>query len=604
MKHILAVVILFATFYVATSNCLGTALPDGGILLDFEIQSGDTYDTLSSKNGPHLYKRDGDVKLTLRNELNMYVATLEVGSNNQKNTVEIDTFSSDLFFMAKGVKCVEDADFYYDYYDLYYEKRRRRDYISKQNNEDFAERDFVGDFSSSFDSETSVYGVETGDATDFRVETATGTSSSDTTTNTCTNYGSFETSSSSSFKRNETAPAFVIFWDDGSAHGIWGHDSIKIGSTTLDSVSFAIVDESSKFIGGLGIGLPGSENTKFLSKSENVTSYEYSNFPVLLKQQGAIKKMVYSLYLNAASASAGSVLFGAVDHAKYSGTLVTVPVLGNATYSPHGIQVMVDGISMEDGSSDISITSNKYAATLGTGFSFTYFPESLFYKILGSLEIVEYLNYDYIVNCPKSTDDFAIKFNFSGLTISVPYSNLVRGYYSNSSATTDQCYLAFGATSEDFIILGENVLSSGYFVYDLEDLTVSLAQAKYTDETDIEVISSSIPRASKASLYSSTNFETGIVESSAETIFSYATGTFTSYDLTAEAGIFEATETSSGAQTGLKTGTGSGTTSSKSSSSPTTSSTTKRSGEEKIAKYTLISNLIASAFGFLVLVAS
>ena len=89
----------------------GMALSNGGILLDFEIQSGDSYDTLSLGNSPYLYKSDGDMKVTLGNQLYMYVATLEVGSNNQKNTIQVDTASSDLFFMAKEVICDDESDF-------------------------------------------------------------------------------------------------------------------------------------------------------------------------------------------------------------------------------------------------------------------------------------------------------------------------------------------------------------------------------------------------------------------------------------------------------------------------------------------------------------
>ena len=573
MKHFLAVAILFATSYVATTNGLGTTLPDGGILLDFEIQRGDTYDTLSLENRPNLYKRDSGLALTLRNHIITYIATVEVGSNNQKNTVIVDTTSSYIRFIAKEVNCLITPEF-----DSYFKKRSRRDYISHQDDENFAERDYLGDYSSSIGSETSVYGMETGNATDIVASTATGSSSGDTTTNTCTNFGSFETSLSSSFKRNETA--YFL----GDYEEIRGQDSMKIGSITVDSVAFAIANQTRDFFGVFGLGLDG-----YIGAGENLS------FPALLKQQGAINKAAYSLYLNAVSAKTGSVLFGAVDHAKYSGTLVTVPMIESYVFDG-SMYVMVDGISMGDGSNEISMTSNKYAALLSSGTTFTYVPESLFHKIGDTLggDYSEELDY-YTVNCPKVTDDFPFKFNLSGLTISVPYSNLVTADYSNSTGIAYRCILGILPSWGDDIQLGDNFLSSAYVVYDLEDLTISLAQAKYTDESDIEVISSSIPRASKASLYSSTYYETGIEESSAETIFSYETGTFTSYDITAETGIFEATEI---VQTGSNMGTGSS-----SSSSASTSSTTKSSGEVQTVKYTLISNLIASAFGLFILVA-
>ncbi|CAH2352503.1 aspartic proteinase 3 [[Candida] railenensis] len=586
MTHFLAATLLFAASYVASTSGLGTTLPGGGILLDFEVKRGDTYDTLSSDNKPYLYRRDGDVTLTLGNELNMYVATLEVGSNNQKNTIQVDTGSSDLWFMAKDVECfVPD-----------YQKRRRRDYSSHQNNRVLAERDIFDDLSTMFGYETIVYGGDSGDETAIGVATATGTSPGDIApTNTCINYGSFETSSSSSFKRNESAPEFYIMYGDGTgASGYWGYDSIKIGSTTLDSVSFGIANESTTNCGILGLGLEGLESTN---------SYEYSNFPVLLKQEGAINKVAYSLYLNAVNATTGSVLFGAVDHAKYSGTLATVPILNKVSEDPSAFHVMLDGISFSEGSNDFSVTSNKYTALLDSGTSLTVLPESLFSKFGDALggEYSEEVGY-YVVNCPKSSDDFTVNFDFSGLTISVPYSNFILAASSDSSGGAEQCYLGIQSQQEDFVILGDNVMSSGYFVYDLEDLTISLAQAKYTDESDIEVISSSIPSATQASLYSSTDYETGIVESSAESIFSYATGIYTPAEITAETGIFEATETGSGDQTGSNTGSGSKTSGSKSGSSTSTSSTTKSSGEVQTVKFTLISNLVASAFGLLVLV--
>ena len=583
MTHFLAAALLFAASYVPSTSGLGTTLPGGGILLDFEVKRGDTYDTLSLDNRPYLYRRDGDVTLTLGNELNMYVATLEVGSNNQKNTIQVDTGSSDLWFMAKEVECfVPD-----------YQNRRKRDYSSHQNNRVLAERDFFDSLSTLLGVETIVYGGDSGDETAIGVATATGTSPGDIApTNTCINYGSFETSLSSSFKKNESAPEFYIKYGDGTgASGFWGYDTIKIGSTTLDSVSFGIANESTTNCGILGLGLEGLEATN---------TYEYLNFPVLLKQQGAINKVAYSLYLNAVNASTGSVLFGAVDHAKYSGTLATVPILDQVSDDPYAIHVMLDSITFSEGSKNLSLTSNKYTALLDSGTSLTVLPESLFRKFGDTLggEYSEQVGY-YVVNCPKNSDDFTVNFDFSGLTISVPYSNFI---LTSTSGHAEQCYLGIQSQQDDFLILGDNVLSSGYFVYDLEDLTISLAQAKYTDESDIEVISSSIPSASKASLYSSTDYETGVVESSAESIFSYSTGVFTSVDLTAETGIFEATETGSGGQTGSNTSSGSKTSGSKSGSSTSTSSTTKSSGEVQTVKFSLIGNLIASAFGLLVLV--
>lgn len=60
-------------------------------------------------------------------------------------------------------------------------------------------------------------------------------------------------------------------------------------------------------------------------------------------------------------------------------------------------------------------------------------------------------------------------------------------------------------SGSDYILFGDNVLRSAYLVYDLDDFEISIAQARYTTEEDISVISSSVPNAIQAPGYSSTS---------------------------------------------------------------------------------------------------
>jgi Eukaryotic aspartyl protease len=58
---------------------------------------------------------------------------------------------------------------------------------------------------------------------------------------------------------------------------------------------------------------------------------------------------------------------------------------------------------------------------------------------------------------------------------------------------------------DDYLaILGDSFLKSAYFVFDLENYKISLGQAAYTDESDVQVIGSTVPGAQPASLYVST----------------------------------------------------------------------------------------------------
>lgn len=71
---------------------------DGGLKLDFEIV---TRDIPSNSLAPA--KRS--IIETLLNKQNYYAASITVGSNNQKVTVDLDTGSSDLWVVATGATC-------------------------------------------------------------------------------------------------------------------------------------------------------------------------------------------------------------------------------------------------------------------------------------------------------------------------------------------------------------------------------------------------------------------------------------------------------------------------------------------------------------------
>lgn len=71
----------------------------------------------------------------------------------------------------------------------------------------------------------------------------------------------------------------------------------------------------------------------------------YENLPLRLKSQGAINKAMYSIYLNEPKKKNGTVLFGAVDHAKYTVDLITAPALKLTKYdytTPEQFAIRID----------------------------------------------------------------------------------------------------------------------------------------------------------------------------------------------------------------------------------------------------------------------
>lgn len=339
-------------------------------------------------------------------------------------------------------------------------------------------------------------------------------------TNTCTSHGSFNTADSDSYQLNETAPAFEIaYLDDTFARGTWGHDSLFFGDVEVSDVSFAIANFTNSEMGVFGIGLPGLEMTyDYLTDS----GYQYENFPMKLKSQGLIAKNLYSLYLNTLSSETGSVLFGAVDHAKYEGTLQTVPMLKyNSSYdSAVRTQVLFTGATFITNNQTHTISEGRnYNALLDSGSTLTYVPSSLYYKFLNAFNTT-YSN-DYLTWEIPCTSDRSLKvqFDFNGAKINVLLFDLM--------IPTESGTCILGVLRGDDLIFGDNVLRHGYFVFDLDAEEISMAQVKITNDEDIEEITSTIASAEKVANYSYTDTYTVSYPSTTRSGYlTYSTGDY------------------------------------------------------------------------------
>jgi candidapepsin/yapsin 1 len=515
------------------------------IQMDFDIYHANSVhdlaqDPKSRRNDVYFAKRDGSVSMELQNSQTFYMTNLHIGSNGDKQGVLVDTGSSDLWVMASSLTCRADS----------YSKREMFDSFVKDkqvySREDISEA--LGD-----DQVPVVVREDNNEnQNDSKAKRATPTSDEDAGenkfgwifstiivpdnigglpsavagggSNTCTQYGSFNTEASDSFKRNESAPSFQIQYADGTdAYGIWGTDTVVIGNTSVESLSFAVANNTSSDVGVLGIGLPGLEVTNSNARSA-ASAYQYANLPIKLREQGSIAKAAYSVYLGRQTASTGTILFGAVDHAKYSGQLTTVPILNSYAKmgyeNPIRLEVAVDNLAVTSSSSNVSITSNTYGAVLDTGSTLSYFPQSLLDKLAGTLGATySYRQQAYTIPCSTGSSNSLIV-NFSGLRINVPLSDLA------VQVTRDTCILGIleQSSQSSYILFGDNVLRNIYAVFDLDDYEISLAQVNYSGTSDIEEIGSSVPSAVKAAGYSSTAIETNVSEGSATSTVGLSSG--------------------------------------------------------------------------------
>lgn len=474
----------------------------GYFKLGVQRSTGSSLEDRSEEDLPSFVKRDdanGGGMMILTNQLTYYDTVLYFGSNEQKVSVLVDTGSSDLWIPESGVDCTF---------------RGRVNLGNSVLELGGVARSRVVDLEALFEqiekNDNQPKGTEIKDlekrATSFIMgPSASVVASASSGNNECTGYGSFDLSLSSSFLRNMSAPPFYILYADGTnSTGIWGTDSVKFSGITIDNLSFAIANETSSQIGILGVGLSGLEITNVGRTSP---SYTYENFPMRLKSEGIINTNAFSLYLDRRSARNGTILFGAVDHAKYSGDLLLLPLLNSAmtvSRSPLRLQVVMSGILIQGNLQNVTVSNTPLSALLDSGTTYTYLPQAMltsFANVLGAQANERYGLFQ--LSCNYMSSNYIVTFMFSGVSIEVPLNDLI-------VSSRNACFLTLFPSTQTgsnapSVVLGDNFLRSAYIVYDLDNYQVAMAQAVYTDDQQIEIISSTIPLATTAPGYSSTS---------------------------------------------------------------------------------------------------
>jgi candidapepsin len=492
----------------------------GVVQIDFDIYRANSFDSIgdseNNRKGAYLTKRDGVAEMQIMNMQTFYMVEILLGSNQNSQNVLIDTGSSDLWVMSHELTCLSSTRKRDTSFSVFKDKQIVSPNLNNQHQpnhqnlvQNFPRDEFdvsgdddddddVNDVDGKWGIFTTIYATQTSGP-----GVATGVPAS---SNTCTQYGSFDTGDSTSFKRNYSTPDFRILYADGtSASGIWGTDTLVFGNTTVDNFSFAVANRTSSDVSVFGIGLPALQVT---------TQYgiTYANLPIKLRQDGTIAKAAYSVFLGSSTATSGTILFGGVDHAKYTGDLVTVPIISLTSGPPNRLLAKVNSISLNSSSNSVVVTSNLYSANLDTGSTLSYFPSSLLNSLVSALGGGSGTSQGYtIVKCPTSNQFMSI--NFSGRVVRVPLSDLVLRYGGT-------CLLGVieQSSSSPYILFGDNVLRSMYVVFDLDDLQISIAQASYSKNTNIEAIGKSVPSAVLAASYSNTQISSGATENPRTTL--------------------------------------------------------------------------------------
>lgn len=258
---------------------------------------------------------------------------------------------------------------------------------------------------------------------------------------------------SSSYSSVDIGETFAINYVDGSsATGNYYLDTLTFDTGLPNITNFQFAAADSPNFGVFGIA----------DRYQEVAQKKYDNFPWALQKAGLIPKASYSLYLGQAEGT-GVVIFGGIDTEKFEGNLTKYP-FATKRLSLDVQSITVAGQQIPDGSAYVLDSGSALALVTP--------------NVLNALNKVFNVS-NGLVNCNQPSNEY-ISFNFGQNTVKIPYSDAV---FNNGDGT---CSLAF-SVQEGYTILGDIFLRNAYVYYDLTDHTISLAQVKYSLESNIIV---------------------------------------------------------------------------------------------------------------------
>ena len=193
--------------------------------------------------------------------------------------------------------------------------------------------------------------------------------------------------------------------------------------------------------------------------------------------------------MNKAEAQSGTVLFGAIDHEKYKGELVTVPIVTNFSLFKNQVVINMDSFNVSCNKKNGPIPETQLlsnmAILLDSGTTISGFLRKTLTKLAESLG-GGYLRSNYYVDCDVVLKS-SLLMTIGNSTIQMPMSNFVYNYYG-------LCYLSFSELDSEeessYIIVGQDFLRHLYVVYDFDGLEISVAEAFYSKKENIEVVDS------------------------------------------------------------------------------------------------------------------
>ncbi|KAL9048935.1 MAG: hypothetical protein Q9162_007476 [Coniocarpon cinnabarinum] len=391
--------------------------------------------------------------------------------------------------------------------------------------------------------------------------------------------GAFDPSRSSSYHVVDQGGFSIQYVDNSYSQGDYFTDDITVGGVTINGQEMGLATDTSIGTGILGVGFTADESICAQNQaSPSSGSGRCRTYPSIIDSmvnQSKINTPAYSLWLNDLEANTGSILFGGVDTAQYSGDLVTLPILrdeDSASFTSFSVAWTGFSIGTPKGEETNFVPANfAYQAILDSGTSIALFPDDLanqLYTQYGAQYSGEIGA--YVAPCYLQTANATLDFQFGGAggpTIRVPVSEFLLDltkqglpYAPKFSNGHTACMLGFQAAQGQPILLGDTFLRSAYVVYDLDNREISIAETVFNSSSsnvqEIQPGPKGVPNvastASAASISATATGRQGINVAATST-FAGAAGTAT-FGANGEPPLAAFTTASSGAAITAPTG--------------------------------------------------
>lgn len=266
----------------------------------------------------------------------------------------------------------------------------------------------------------------------------------------CERVGQYDATKSST--ANSLGTTRTLKYGIGKANISYVTDTISLaGSTTsLQGVQFGVATSTEDASSGiLGIGYGNGIATRYL------------NFLDQLLAQNATRVKAFTLALGSKESQEGVIVFGGIDTSKFGGRLAKLPIIP-AEQSPDRVPrfwVNMESVSLTPPSGGNRVyQGGNMPVFLDSGSTMTLLPPNLTRAIASDFGGQAPDTNGFIrIDCGLTAVDGTLDFAFDGVTIKVPYKELIREVPSNPPA----CFLGI-TPSERFTLLGDTFLRSAY----------------------------------------------------------------------------------------------------------------------------------------------